>query len=132
MNNVSQDEVYQDIVISMLAINAWPLYKVSPLADKMREHGLFTYSDASNLQHDVIIERFMAAGYDRRPYMNDILSERLRRVALWARDGGLEEACKLLRAAKRAEADEALLGVYGFGRASLQNFWLLQDEGADG
>lgn len=128
---MAQDTVYEDLVLSMLAINNHPIERVYPLREAMRSEGLFDALDPKNTDPATITARFMAAGYDRRPYMNAILAERLQQFALFTQVGGLDQVRALLRAGRRKDVDALLSARRGIGPAVLKNFWLLQGEELD-
>lgn len=117
---------YEDLAMSLLAVNSYPLEKVYPLQDKLREHGLFSPEQVNTWSHNKAVEQLEKTGFDRGATMNSIFAGRLQELAFHASQGDLEEVWEAVRKGPKKKAEAALLKLRGVGRVVVKNFWILQ------
>jgi hypothetical protein len=121
------EELVENIVLSMLAVNNYPLTKVYPLREGFRANGWLDPNKVSSWSHEEAVANLIAAGYDRGPGFNLRLADRLQELALYAREKGFDSLEKALKANDRTAVEKELLGIYGIGPAVVRNFWVLQE-----
>ena len=117
------EDILQDLVISVLSVNSYPLYKGYQLCPKLRESGL---SDLSifigELPSDCEIRgKLLASGYNRGEHMETLISKRLGQIFKFIKDEGYVNF--LLTIAGDSEViNKRLSSLYGVGPRVVANF----------
>ena len=122
------DEIFQDLVVSVLAVNNYSLGKAYGLCGRLREQGLL---DVSVLCNDPpgaadIRRKLIAAGYIRGEYVETLISQRIERILGSIKQRGLTNYLLSL------DCDPDLLaqrmhGLYGVGPRVVSNFIQLRE-----
>ena len=94
-NNEILEDILQDLVVSVLSVNNYPLCKGYQLCSRLRESGLsdlsvFIGESPSNCE---IRDKLLAAGYHRGEYIEDLISKRLERIIKFIKDEGCVNFC---------------------------------------
>lgn len=122
------DEIFQDLLVSVLAVNNYSLEKAYRLCGRLRELGLLDVSiiAANRLDAGEIRERLVAAGYLRGEYIETLISKRIERILGEIHQRGSIEYLLSLDCDSSLVA-QRLSGLYGVGPRVVSNFIRLQD-----
>lgn len=117
------NEIFQDLIISVLAVNNYSLDKAYRLCGRLRDLGLLDLSALSGnpLSAGEIRGMLIAAGYHRGEYIETLISERIERLFGVIRDRGSVDFLLSL------DCDSGLIGqrlsgLYGVGPRVVSNF----------
>jgi hypothetical protein len=117
------NEVFQDLIVSVLAVNNYSLDKAYRLCGRLRELGLLDLSALSGnpLSADEIRGKLIAAGYRRGEYIETLISKRIERFFGDIRDRGCADFLLSLDCDSGLIA-QRLSGLYGVGPRVVSNF----------
>jgi hypothetical protein len=121
------DNIAENILISLLAVNGWTVDRVFPLTERFRAVGLLDFAAVSGLQVEGIAERLARAGYARGEYMNLLLASRVLSMATALSLTELERLKQYLLESRADEVSSTLRGIKGVGPVVLETFWGLQN-----
>src|SRR4029077_17865005 len=79
--SMNADDIAENVLISILAVNGWRADRVFPLADRFRTVGLMDFTAVSGLSVEELAGRLARAGYTRGEYMNLLLAMRVLSMA---------------------------------------------------
>lgn len=121
-----KDSLYEDLTISILAVNSYPLEKTEGIREGLRKQGFFHPAEVIKWDHETAIAMLMASGYDRGFAFNTRFASRLQELAIYFAEFGLEDVRNHLGRGQKEKVDAILINVHGIGPAVLRNFWALQ------
>jgi hypothetical protein len=127
------DEILQDLVVSVLAVNNYSLEKAYRLCDRLQELGLLDVSalDGNPLGADEIRSKLIEAGYARGEYIETLISQRIERIFGVIKQRGSTEYLLSLDCGSDLVA-QRLNGLYGIGPRVISNFIYLRESGRPG
>jgi hypothetical protein len=120
------NKVWQDLVLSILAVNSYSLERAYSLAEHLMAEGMF---DPNNLiKWDVaeISVRLNRAGYNRGPYMTGLFSKRLSGLGKFISRIGVSQVEKTLLSGDGANIKSTLATAPGIGPVVLRNLFALR------
>lgn len=121
------DSPWDDLVVSILAVNQYTLERTYPLLQGLRREKLTDPPSLGRWESQEIETKLRAAGCDRGPFMTKLFAERLSALGALVRTKRVIDCEEILRS-KDARAIEALLlPVKGIGPVVLRNFYTLRD-----
>lgn len=116
-------EPFEDLVISMLAVNSFSLERAYNLRDRLDQQGLFTMETIAGLTTGEIAERLDVAGYRRGSFMNPLLADRIKRLVTTVK---LTDLHRALESGNAVQLKNALNGLPGIGPTVIRNYLLLR------
>jgi len=121
------NEILQDLVVSVLAVNNYSLDKAYRLCGRLQKLGLFDLSTVSGdpLSAGEIRAKLIAAGYCRGEYIETLISKRIERIFGSIKDRGCADFLLSLDCDSDLVA-QRLSGLYGVGPRVVSNFIHLQ------
>jgi hypothetical protein len=127
------DEILQDLVVSVLAVNNYSLEKAYRLCGRLQELGLLDVSALAGnpLGADEIRSRLIEAGYARGEYIETLISQRIERIFGVIRQKGSIEYLLSLDCGSDLVA-QRLSGLYGVGPRVISNFICLRESDRPG
>ena len=120
------DDPWEDLIVSILAVNQYSLEKTYPLLEGLRKGGLTYPNNLAAWNPDEITARLRESGCNRGAFMTGLFALRLCSVGVAAKARGIEEFTRILLSKDFAEIDRLLMSVNGIGPKVLWNFRLLQ------
>lgn len=120
------DDPWEDLAISMLAVNQYSIEKTYPLVEGLRQVGLTDPRNLGLWEPGEIVLRLKAAGCDRGDFMNNLFSVRLSSLGVAVRQQGIEAFEQVFLEKDPATIDGLLLPINGIGPKVLRNFSLLR------
>jgi hypothetical protein len=121
------DDPWEDLVISMLAVNQYSLQHTYRSIDGLRRAGLFDPQNLMDWDQDQIVQHLKSAGCDRGMYMTSLFAVRLGNLGALIESRGLEGCSKIISGRDTPAIEELLLAVNGIGPKVIANFYLLRD-----
>ena len=127
------DEILQDLLVSVLAVNNYSLEKAYRLSGRLQELGLLDVSALTGnpLGADEIRSRLIEAGYARGEYIETLISQRIERIFGVIRQKGSIEYLLSLDCGSDLVA-QRLSGLYGVGPRVISNFICLRESDRPG
>jgi hypothetical protein len=127
------DEILQDLVVSVLAVNNYSLEKAYRLCGRLQELGLLDVSAlaGSPLGAGEIRSKLIEAGYARGEYIETLISQRIERIFGAIKQRGSTEYLLSLDCGSDLVA-QRLSGLYGIGPRVISNFIYLRESGRPG
>jgi hypothetical protein len=122
----AHNEPWGDLVVSILAVNRYPLERTYSSLDLFRQKGLADPKQLAHLRPEDIADRLVSAGYNRGEFMTSLFALRLCSLGVLAEKRGTEFCTKIISSADRESIKELLLAVNGVGPRVLANFFLLR------
>jgi hypothetical protein len=121
-----KDNPWEDLVLSILSVNSYPLERTYLAVDTLRREGLFCPQNLARWTPSEIGTRLRHGGYDRGG-MTWLFADRLESLGRFAVSKGAEECERILGTAATNEVEHFLLPVKGIGPRVLANFFLLRN-----
>ncbi len=121
------ESAWDDLVVSILAVNHYSLERTYALLSGLRGQGLTNPSALADGDVDDIERRLRTSGYDRGPFMTRLFAQRLAALGDLIRAKGAPECEQALGGNNRAAIKELLLPVKGIGSVVLGNFFILRE-----
>lgn len=121
----AQDEIWSDLVVSILSVNQYPLEKTYASLPALRSEGLCAPENLGRWDVEEIIARLKKAGLDRGPFMTSLFAVRLASLGVAVSTIGVAEFASLLLRKRRTEISQLLMPINGIGPRVLKNFFLL-------
>lgn len=118
--------IWEDLVISVLAVNGYSVEKAYALSQSFRAEGLVEPTNLSRWSSQEIEHRLHRAGYTRGQFMTALFGLRLSALGVFLESRGLEGSLRLLQRADSREIEHFLLPVPVIGPKVLSNFFLLR------
>lgn len=123
---LSADSPWEDLVISILAVNQYSLEKTYPCKHGLQAQELTVPAKLMGLAPEEIERRLRAAGCDRGDFMTALFAKRIFALAEYARSVGIEHSSDILSGKSRQKIEQFLEPVSGIGPVVLRNFFLLR------
>jgi hypothetical protein len=120
------DNPWEDLVVSILAVNRWSLEKTYLISDGLRSQGLFDPKTLASLEHEEAIARLKKAGFNRGTFMTNLFALRLTSLGQLIETIGVEPCTNAILRTTRRELEETLRTVSGIGPTVLANFCALR------
>ena len=118
--------LWEDLIVSILAVNQYSLEKTYAALPLLREAGIVDPMKLSSWELEEVIARLKAAGCDRGPFMTKLFALRLVSLALALNSKGIEGCREVLQSDDCDSIRKLLLPVNGVGPKVLFNFFLLR------
>jgi len=123
---VRRDDPWQDLVVSMLAVNQYSLEKTYNCVDGLRKKGLFDPRNLALWDQAKISSQMKAAECDRGEFMTNLFAKRLSSLGQHVRQFGFAPSTELISRPNREAIVSFLSSVNGVGPKVLKNFFLLR------
>ena len=123
---LSSDDPWEDLVVSILAVNQYSLERAHGLLRELREQGLTDPKFLEQREPEEIEKRLKAAGFDRGPFMNMLFAGRLSGLGEMIRSKGIDTCTKVIGSRKSDEIAALLKDVKGIGPVVLRNYYVLR------
>ena len=120
------DDPWEDLVVSMLAVNQYSLEKTYQFIDGLRAQGLVDPKKLMQWQHGEVLEHLKAAGCDRGPFMTNLFALRLANLGAFILGKGLSVCSAAISGCDTDAIEQLLLPVNGIGPKVIANFYLLR------
>jgi hypothetical protein len=124
--NRRDDDAWEDLILSVLSVNKWPVQKTYASLDALRNEGLCEPKKLARMGPDQVVLRLKRAGYDRGEFMNGLFAQRLSSLAAFAMERGVECCVKALHSSERKDLEQFFAVVNGVGPKVIENFCLLR------
>ena len=122
----SADDPWEDVVVSMLSVNSYPVERTCRFVDGLREQGLFDPRRLETLDQAEIESRLKAGGYNRGEFMTSLFASRLVSLGQLVRYKGAATCSEALRAVSRCDVEQLLAPVKGVGPDVIRTFCILR------
>jgi hypothetical protein len=122
----TQDNPWEDLVISILSVNQYSLEKTYENAPLLRESGLFSPENLSKWDVEEIVVRLKNSGCDRGSFMTNLFAIRLAYLGAAVDSKGTQESRRILLSKEPEAIRSFLLPIKGIGPKVLRNFFLLR------
>jgi hypothetical protein len=120
------DDVWEDLVVSILAVNQYSLEKTYAIVGGLREAGLASPQNLGAWEIDRIVSRLKSAGCDRGAFMTPLFAARLSSLGKVVGARGMSACADILAGKDFEEIRRLLLPVNGIGPKVMRNFCLLR------
>jgi hypothetical protein len=120
------NDPWGDLVVSILAVNRYPLERTYSSLDLFRQKGLADPMQLARLRPEDIADRLASAGYNRGRFMTSLFALRLCSLGVVAEKRGTEVCTKIISSTDREAIKELLFAVNGVGPRVLANFFILR------
>ena len=121
-----RDTLWDDLVVSILAVNQYSLERTYALLHGLQEHKLTDPLILAGEQPDELKNRLSAAGCDRGDFMTKLFAERLSALGALIQAKGITECETIMRSGDAKAIEALLLPVKGIGPVVLRNFYTLR------
>jgi hypothetical protein len=128
-NSIPQDRKdcpWDDLVISILAVNQYSLERTYSLLQSLRDQKVTDPQVLVREGTDRIARRLRDAGCDRGPFMTNLFAERLAALGAFIRAHGIAECETIIGSRDAKRIKELLLPINGIGPVVLKNYFLLR------
>ena len=125
--SIAQDPPWEDLVVSILAVNQYSLERTYGFLDALREKKVTDPLSLARWEPQEIENKLKASGCDRGLFMTKLFAERLSALGELIRTRGLDECEKILRSGDGHAIEGLLLPVKGIGPVVLRNFYSLRE-----
>jgi len=123
----TNDDPWEDLVVSLLSVNQYSLEKTYEHIDGLRKQGLFSPKNLASWDQEEILRRLKAGGCDRGEFMTNLFALRLANLGRFVNEND-PDACFAVLSGGNVKAIEALLlPVNGIGPKVIHNFCCLRD-----
>ena len=119
---MNQDEIMENLVCSLLAVNNYSLEKAWGLRQGLREELLLDVGFLKKASHDTLFERLKKAGYDKSDYVVGLVADRLHNLGKALDEKTLRALVDTVEKRDEGKMEEILLPVKGIGPVVLRNF----------
>jgi hypothetical protein len=123
---VSSDSPWEDLVVSILAVNQYSLEKTYACKEGLQVQELTAPATLLELAPAEIERRLKAGGCDRGAFMTNLFAKRLAALGAHVRVVGIEQSTSILAGKSRHKIEQFLKPVNGVGPVVLRNFFLLR------
>jgi endonuclease III-like uncharacterized protein len=125
--NQTPDDVWEDLVVSILSVNNYSLEHTHRFIVGLRKQGVCHPKNLIRWDLDEIGRRLKAAGYDRGSFMNNQFALRLSALGVMIESKGLETCSRIISGHDTKAIEDLLLPVNGIGPKVIANFRLLRE-----
>jgi len=122
----SDDYPWDDLVISILAVNQYSLERTYNSLEGLQQAGITDPLTLARSDAPQIEAKLRAAGCDRGSFMTRLFSERLAALGVLIRTTGVSECEKVITGRNAKEIENLLQPVKGIGPVVLRNFYVLR------
>jgi hypothetical protein len=119
-------QLWEDLIISILSVNRYPLEKTYSILDALRAAGLTDPRELMAGTVEEVASDLCRAGYDRGKFMNKLVALRLISLGAHVEHVGIEESERVLTTGDAPHLSEFLRPVKGIGPFVIVNFLLLR------
>jgi hypothetical protein len=123
---VSSDSPWEDLVISILAVNQYSLEKTYACKAGLQAQELTSPDTLLEMAQAEIELRLRAGGCDRGDFMTALFAKRLAALGAHVWSVGIEQSNRILAGKSRQKIEQFLEPVNGIGPVVLRNFFLLR------
>jgi hypothetical protein len=127
MTKVQADNPWEDLVISILAVNHYSLERTYQYVEGLRNAGLCDPWQLVKWDEKEIADRLIWAGCDRGSFMTSLYALRLANLGAMVESKGIEDCSKVISSCDTHAIEELLLPVNGIGPKVIANFCCLRD-----
>lgn len=120
------DNLWEDLVLSILAVNQYSLERTYRAASGLRSQGLFQPEKLADWSPEEIARRLRCGDCDRGDFMTGLFARRLFSLGQFVQSAGVSEVERVLRVGTPSDVKQLLLRVNGIGPKVLANFFLLR------
>jgi hypothetical protein len=121
-----QDNPWEDVVVSILAVNQYSLERTYAAVPGLRQEKVFSPENLSRWPIEEIADRLRRGGCDRGAFMTNLFAKRLSSLGKWVQSKGFVECEKILTCGERPAISALLSPVNGVGPKVLANLFLLR------
>ena|SRR5215467_4338315 len=125
--STSVGSVWDDLVVSVLAVIRYSLESTYKYLDGLREQGLTDPANLARWDTQEIKKRLKACGLDRGPFLTKLFAERLSALGLFAARVGVSKCSEIISGSDPEAIDRLLMPVKGIGPVVLDNFYILRN-----
>lgn len=124
------DNPWEDLVVSVLSVNNFPLERTYVFLENLRAQGLFDPENLVLWSITQIEARLRAAGFDRGAFMTNLFAQRLRHLGALIDQRGADVCFRVISGRDTTAIESLLLPVKGVGPRVIANLIALR--GLDG
>ncbi|TVP63094.1 MAG: hypothetical protein EA343_08985 [Nodularia sp. (in: Bacteria)] len=121
------NNVWEDLVISILSVNQYTLSKTYLSIETMRQVGLFNPDNLIQWDSNEINEHLRQGGCERGSFMTNLFAERLAALGALIANQGISKCEQILLSRDKKLITDFLMPVKGIGPKVIQNLFLLQE-----
>lgn len=125
----SQDnlkEIWEELVVSILAVNQYSLEKTYAILPLLREVGIVDPDNLASWELDEVIARLRAGGCERGSFMTSLFALRLVSLGTALKSKGIASCGEIILTNDAKAIRDLLMPVDGIGPRVLSNFFLLR------
>jgi endonuclease III-like uncharacterized protein len=119
-------EIWEDLIVSILAVNQYSLEKTYALLPLLRRAEVLDPEMLCNLQPEEVVERLKTNGVDRGSFMTLLFAMRLVSLGVALHSKGIASCVEVILSNDPEEIRNLLLPVNGIGPKVIGNFLLLR------
>jgi hypothetical protein len=119
-------EVWEELIVSMLAVNNRSLEKTYATLPLLRKAGVVEPGNLTKWAVEEVVARLKTAGLDWGSFMTELFARRLVSLGVTIKSNGVAASGEVLMAKDPDAIRNLLLRVNGIGPKVLQNFFLLR------
>lgn len=123
----TEEEMVEDLVMAMLAVNQWSLNDTFALHESLRAEGLFDMQRLVAMDMPEIVKRLTRAGYSRGDFLVMQLSDRLKDLAKVLTSSNEHTLRSLSNPEHTTELEKFLLTINGIGPKVVRDYKLLRN-----
>lgn len=120
------DRPWDDLVVSILAVNQYSLEKTYDLLGGLRAARVTDPDALVNWTFEIMVHKLKTAGCDRGAFMTALFAKRLCALGELLRTKGVLDCESTLSGGNRRSIEALLLPVNGIGPKVLKNFFMLR------
>lgn len=120
------EEIWEELVVSILAVNQYSLEKTYAVLPLLREVGVVDPGNLASWELEDVIGRLKAGGCDRGPFMTGLFARRLVSLGVALKSKGVASCGEVISTNDAKAIRNLLLPVEGIGPKVLNNFFLLR------
>jgi len=124
--NSSLDDIWGDLIASILAVNNRSLEKTYALLPLLRRAGVVEAVNLTHWEGEEVTVRLKAAGFDQGDFMTGLFARRLVSLGGALRSRGVAACREILLSNDPDAIRNLLLPVNGIGPKVMSNFFLLR------
>lgn len=125
-NHDIESNIWEDLVVAILAVNQYKLQKTYSQIPSLREVGIFNPNNLKKWNIEEIAERLRLGNCNRGEFMTNLFAKRLSALGELLKHREIHECEQILLSGDKESITELLMPVKGVGKKVLQNFFLLR------
>ena len=126
LSNSNLNSVWEDLIISILSVNNYPIDKTLKAVKSLRASGVLDVINLGKWEATKIAEQLKNGEYDRGPFLNHHFAERLAALGTFVKSRGKKECEKILDSKNPNEIKRLLRRVKGIGPKVLSSYFSLR------